>query len=552
MEQLEYITYKAMIECDQGSAPGLFKPSYNQTVKINSCKVSTTMDKIPMSNIPDFVICKKTQKPCVPAPTQWQDTYPVKVKGQQTLIGKSCINCSVGGRIGFMTSGQVPLSPEEEAQLNGMRDDAQKAYDAEQAEKNKPWWKKAGEFIVDCVPVVGPIVSMAKNISEGNWGMAALDAGFLALDVVGLAAAPFTGGASVAGATAVKIGARQAIKAGVKQVAKKMSKEALEAAAKQTAEMISKMSVRNLTRGKLCVFACFTAGTPVAAKDGIKFIEDIQQGDEVWAYDEKTGELSLKPVVNTFERAANVLVNIEIGDEIITATPEHPFYSNGEWKEAGMLEAGDPIQLMNGTEASVKNVKYTGAHAPVEISHSILDEPDDVSESSAKVYNFEVAGLHTYFIGWLKALVHNGVCLFKLAREGVEYAQNILRGIKFNKIMEKKIAGGVHEVFTKGMKTRLDTLIPGKKIISRKASQLADIAEDTSKKYIDEIAKKYKKGTAVQKPSRVGADKMDGDYVLQVPKQNKPIPDAVKQYAEDANVTIDEVTDVTMDMLKNW
>lgn len=87
------------------------------------------------------------------------------MKGQQTLIGKSCINCTAGGKIGFQTSGQVPLTPEEEEMVNGMRDDVKKAYDVEQEEKNKPWWKKAGEFIVDCVPVVGPIVSMAKNIS---------------------------------------------------------------------------------------------------------------------------------------------------------------------------------------------------------------------------------------------------------------------------------------------------------------------------------------------------------------------------------------------------
>jgi hypothetical protein len=59
------------------------------------------MDKIPMANIPAFIVCAKTQKPCVPVPTMWQDTYPVKVKGQQTLLGKSCMQCSIGGKMEF-------------------------------------------------------------------------------------------------------------------------------------------------------------------------------------------------------------------------------------------------------------------------------------------------------------------------------------------------------------------------------------------------------------------------------------------------------------------
>jgi hypothetical protein len=416
MEQLEYITQKALIECSMGSMPGQFTPTYNQTVKINGCLASTKIDQIPITNIPSFVICKKTQKPCVPAPVMWTDTYPVKVKGQETLIGKSCNKCPVGqGNIKFLTSGQVPLSAEEQAMLDGAREDAQKAYEKEQEEKNKPWWKKAGEFIVDCVPVVGPIVSLVKNVSEGNWGMAALDVGFLALDVVGLVAAPFTGGASVAGTTALKMGARQAIKAGAKQVAKKLTKEAIEAGAKQLAEMASKVSLKSLTGGRLCVFACFPAGTPVATKEGLKNIEEIQVGDEVWAYDEKTGEIGLKPVINHFERTTSVLVKIEIEGETIRATPEHPFYANGDWKEAGLLETGDSILLFSGRLAKVKSVAYEGAHAPVEMGEDIFQDIDNGDIVPQKVFNFEVKGWHNYFVGWLKMLVHNagpkGVCL---------------------------------------------------------------------------------------------------------------------------------------------
>ncbi len=413
MEELEYITTKALMECDQGSAPGFFTPTYNTTVKINSCLVSTKVDQIPTTNVPSFIICKKTQKPCVPATTFWDDTYPVKIKGQETLIGKSCNNCTVGGKISFLTSGQVPLSAEEEGQINDMRDQVQEAYDKEQEEKNKPWWQKAGEFIVDCVPVVGPAISLIKNISEGNWGMALLDVGFLALDVVGVAGAPFTGGASLAGTTAVKIGARQAIKAGAKQVAKKFTREAVEAGAKCVARQLEELSMRSLTRGKLCVFACFPAGTPVATKDGLKNIEEIEVGDEVWAFDEKTGEIGMKRITSSFKREANILVEIVLEEEILQATPEHPFFANGAWKEAGLLQAGDEILLFNGRYAKINSVQYTGAHAPVEINYDIFADITDGCEPPQKVYNLEVEGWHTYFVGLSKVLVHNTgeICL---------------------------------------------------------------------------------------------------------------------------------------------
>jgi hypothetical protein len=422
-----------------GSMPGQFTPTYNQTVKINGCVASTKIDQIPITNIPSFIICKKTQKPCVPAPIEWKETYPVKVKGQETLIGMSCNKCPVGqGDITFMTSGQVPLSSEEQAMLDGAREDAEKAYEKEQEEKNKPWWKKAGEFIVDCIPVVGPIVSMVKNVSEGNWGMALLDVGFLALDVVGIVGAPFTGGASLAGTTALKMGARQAIKAGAKQVAKKLTKEAIEAGAKQLAEMASKVSLKSLSGGRLCVFACFPAGTPVATKDGLRNIEDIRAGDEVWAYDEKTGEIGLKLVINTLERQVHALVELTISGEVIKATPEHPFYSNGEWEEAGLLEVGDNVMLFGGKLVKVENVAYQYDAAAAQKEELITNaefEIENINTSEnggVKVYNLEVDGWHNYFVGWLRFLVHNGgICVKKVLTKAGETVYDIT--VKFKK-----------------------------------------------------------------------------------------------------------------------
>ena len=119
MDELEYITKDALIMCDQGGAPDFFQPTHNDKVKIHGCLVATTKDAVPLSNIPSFKICKISQKPCMPAtvPLTWQDTWQVKVKGKNSLSGKSTCQCPVGGNIEFMTSGQIPLSDDAMAEL---------------------------------------------------------------------------------------------------------------------------------------------------------------------------------------------------------------------------------------------------------------------------------------------------------------------------------------------------------------------------------------------------------------------------------------------------
>ena len=110
------------------------------------------------------------------------------------------------------------------------------------------------------------------------------------------------------------------------------------------------------------------------------------------------------------------MVKIEIDGEIITATLEHPFYANGDWKAAGLLETGDNILLFSGKLAKVKEVKYEGAHAPVSVIDANFEETQLIEENSVKVFNFKVEGWHTYFVGWLRVLVHNaGICLKKLS-----------------------------------------------------------------------------------------------------------------------------------------
>ena len=135
---------------------------------------------------------------------------------------------------------------------------------------------------------------------------------------------------------------------------------------------------------------CFVAGTQVLAENQPKPIEQIKAGDLVWAADPQTGIRALKRVVRTFQNEANQLVHVQINGETIICTTEHPFYVHGEgWIAAKELKAHDRLVLMNGNTIYVEAV-----------------ELENVTES-IKVYNFEVADYHTYFVGEQGVLVHN-------------------------------------------------------------------------------------------------------------------------------------------------
>lgn len=525
-EPLEYVVKDALMMCDKGTAPGFFRPLYNPTTKVSGCLVTTVMDKLPIVNIPSFAICSLTQKPCIPVPTEWQNPYQVKVRGQKTLLMRSCMNCSLGGKIEFVTSGQIPLPADALNDIKAMQEAG--------AKKEEEGWGWLDTL--ELVPVVGSIVGAVREGAKGNWGMMALNIGFLAMDIAGLVTFGGTTAASTAAKSTIKAGTKIVAKSVAKTAAKQVGKSGLKTGLKLTAKGAAKAFkssiddiVRVSSKGKLCVFACFPAGTKVHTGTGMKNIEEIQVGEMVWTYNEETREVSLQEVVQTMERESDHTVLLYTHDEVIETTAQHPFYTPKGWTDAGELVEGDSIQTKNDEPVRINKVEFKY-------------EPK-------KVYNFEVGDWHTYFVGTLAWLVHN-VCLPVLARGGVEYAQRILKGIKFNKTMEAKLGDEFwREVWLKGMKQRIDSVAKnGMKVISRKATQLSEISFDTAKKYIDEVAG-YAKKTAQNTKKTINEN---AETILQIPKQEKPIPKDVADYAINMGVKIDEVNDVSMDMLKNW
>jgi predicted transcriptional regulator len=94
----------------------------------------------------------------------------------------------------------------------------------------------------------------------------------------------------------------------------------------------------------------------------------------------------------------------------------------------------------------------------------------------------------------------------------------------------------------------LDAYDPGKEIVSRKTTQFANISEQTGTKYIKELVNKYPEGAKLAATDSNkglidgGQRVLSGQHILEVPRQEKPIPEAILQVARKNGVTIRETT----------
>ena len=114
---------------------------------------------------------------------------------------------------------------------------------------------------------------------------------------------------------------------------------------------------------------CFIAGTVVLTVTGKRVIESIEAGDLVWAWDETTGDVALKEVIETYENETTELVHVFVNDDEIISTPAHPFYLPDEgWTTAEYLDPGDTVVLANGDFDVIDEVYHETLAEPVEDS----------------------------------------------------------------------------------------------------------------------------------------------------------------------------------------
>ena len=141
----------------------------------------------------------------------------------------------------------------------------------------------------------------------------------------------------------------------------------------------------------LMAIANLFAGIGLPAQGGLRPIESIIAGDLVWAMDPETGEEDWQRVLETFVHPDAVLeLAIEDGTstEVLTVTGGHPFWERERgWTPAGELLPGDEVFTSRGGWARIGGGTWIAGEQ--------------------LVYNFEVEGAHTYFVGETGAWVHN-------------------------------------------------------------------------------------------------------------------------------------------------
>jgi len=120
---------------------------------------------------------------------------------------------------------------------------------------------------------------------------------------------------------------------------------------------------------------CFLAGTKILMADATqKHIEEIQIGDIVKSYNEKTGTLTKDKVVQIFHDAPNQMISdyYLIVNNHLKVTPDHLLYINNEWIQSGDLKLGD--HLFKGKVTSLEKIyeKVPSYNLEIEKYHTYL------------------------------------------------------------------------------------------------------------------------------------------------------------------------------------
>ena len=147
------------------------------------------------------------------------------------------------------------------------------------------------------------------------------------------------------------------------------------------------------TGGMTSTMKCFVAGTMILTAEGLVAIENIKKGDMVIATDSETGITEPKAVLETYIRETSHLVHLTVRGETIVSTFDHPYYVKGKgFVNASGLWIGAELIDNSGSVCQVK-----------QIYREYLEKESE----SVVVYNFQVEGFHTYYVGENHLLVHN-------------------------------------------------------------------------------------------------------------------------------------------------
>lgn len=138
---------------------------------------------------------------------------------------------------------------------------------------------------------------------------------------------------------------------------------------------------------------CFSPETLVLTETGARSIVSLKVGENVFAKDIKTGDVSLKPITQTIVTENKPLYHVTIlthdnNSEIFKVTDNHPFWTQQYgWVDVAELKEGMMLTTYEEQTSVVQSIIQT----------SIIEN----------TYNITVADYHTYFAGVNNTLVHN-------------------------------------------------------------------------------------------------------------------------------------------------
>ena len=134
---------------------------------------------------------------------------------------------------------------------------------------------------------------------------------------------------------------------------------------------------------------CFPAGTKVHTQWGLADIEKLEVGVPVLTYNEETGEKEYKKVKKVMRRMTRRMCALELSNgTTLEVTPEHRFFSNGEWIPIEELNVNDTLQLKDNSIVVIEN--------------------KIIFPTFVEVYNLEIEDNENYYVTEEGVLVHNG------------------------------------------------------------------------------------------------------------------------------------------------
>ena len=143
---------------------------------------------------------------------------------------------------------------------------------------------------------------------------------------------------------------------------------------------------------------CFPAGTKVHTQWGLADIEKLEIGVPVLTYNEETGRQEYKQVKKVMRRITRRMCAMELSNgTTLEVTPEHRFFSNGEWVPIEELNVNDTLQLKDNSIVVIEN--------------------KIIFPTFVEVYNLEIEDNENYYVTEEDVLVHNGCGERKISQE---------------------------------------------------------------------------------------------------------------------------------------